>query len=281
MLGDLHVHTRYSDGSYTVAEALSLARERRLDYIGIVDHDTTAGIAEALRLAPEYDLIVVPGIEISAFDSKRNRKVHLLGYGLHPGSPAVNELCTPLLSARHENTLWQIDQLVAAGYAISRDEVEAVAAPAAVLYKQHVMQVLVNKGYTDAIYSPLYARLFRNGGLCARDIAYVDVFAALEAILADGGIPVLAHPGQLDSYEVLEELIASGLKGVELYHADHSVADHKRVLGVLHRHPDLIATGGSDDHGEFGSSCRLGDIRAPHAAQRVMQGGREPLIQFA
>ena len=105
MIGDLHVHTTRSDGSYSPRRPSSWPRNAGLDYIGIVDHDTTEGLEEAVELGLRLGVAVVPGVEISAYDYKRRRKAHLLGYRLRLAGERISKaLCAPLLEdARREH----------------------------------------------------------------------------------------------------------------------------------------------------------------------------------
>jgi fructose-1,6-bisphosphatase/inositol monophosphatase family enzyme/predicted metal-dependent phosphoesterase TrpH len=264
MNADLHFHSTYSDGSLTIREILIAARGCGLDAVSVTDHDTTAGTAEALALEQKTGLTVFPGIEVSAFDFKRSRKVHLLGYNYREPAVALETLCGPLLRRRQENSLRQIDILVKAGFDISPDEAQAVAGNGRTIYKQHIMAVLVAKGYAHAVDSQLYRALFNTGGICAGDIDYCDVFEALDAIRSDGGLAVLAHPGQLNSWDIVDSLVACGLAGIEYYHESHNTDDYKKAADIIHRHPQLVLTGGSDGHGVFGSGRHgVGDIRAP------------------
>jgi hypothetical protein len=282
MIGDLHVHTSRSDGSYSPERAVLMAKERGLDYIGIVDHDTTEGLEEAMALGDGIGVAVVPGVEISAYDFKRKRKAHILGYKFALPAPHIKALCDPILAARDRRTREQVAIMAAAGYPVTIEEVEAEARgfgaggasarAVPVLYKQHAMSVLARKGAADGIYGAEYRKLFGSGGICAGDIRYVDAFDALAAIQEDGGAAVLAHPGQLDSWELLEELLAAGLDGVELYHESHSLEDHRRVFAASRAWPGLILTGGSDDHGSLGSVNPMGDIRAPFGALEALGG---------
>ena len=80
MKADLHVHSSYSDGSETVETVMKLAKERGVTQISFVDHDTVKGLPEVIMLGEKYGIEVIPGIEISAYDFKRDRKVHVLGY---------------------------------------------------------------------------------------------------------------------------------------------------------------------------------------------------------
>lgn len=279
MLGDLHVHTRYSDGSATPAEALSEARGRGIGFISFVDHDTVEGTREALDLANSHGVEVIPGIEISAFDHARNRKVHLLGYSYRLPAANIRALCDPLLAARSAMTVSQAETLANAGYDISVEEIKSEAGASTALYKQHLMSVLTKKGLADGLHGTTYRTLFKNGGICDREIEYADVFDALRAIQADGGFAVLAHPGQLDSWEVMEELIEEGLDGIEIYHGDHSSEDHRRIREVQKRVPRLILTGGSDWHGYYGPELPIGEIRAPFGVERELR--KTPGLPYA
>lgn len=277
MKADLHVHTRFSDGSYTTADAANTARRNGVTHLGVVDHDTTAGLELAVAAGHRAGVEVIPGIEISAYDFRAGRKIHVLGYNLRPPARNVEELCKPLRARRHLRTLEQIDILSAAGYPVTEREVADLAAEGlseaerevwpAVLFKQHIMMVLVRKGYTSSIYGSLYHELFKGNGVCSGDIGYVDAHDAVAAVSADGGIPVLAHPGQQRSFDLAQELRSDGLRGVEVAHPDHTREDTRRADQLALR-LGLIRTGGSDDHGEFGSPCELGAITAPPSGVR-------------
>jgi phosphoribosyl 1,2-cyclic phosphate 1,2-diphosphodiesterase len=263
--GDLHLHTTYSDGSQTPAEALAEARSRGLDVVSFVDHDTTAGTRRALEVGARIGVAVIPGVEISAWDSERGRKVHILGYGYRLPAVAIDELVDPVREARHANTLRQLAEVQEAGYRITEAAVRAYARPRGCLYKQHIMLALIASGYADSIYGELYRALFKGDGIAAHDIRYVSAYDAIRAVQADGGLAVVAHPGQLDSYDAVPDLVEAGLEGIELFHEDHTAGDHHRVRELARRY-DLITTGGSDWHGSYGSTLAMGEILAPDVA---------------
>ena len=87
------------------------------------------------------------------------------------------------------------------------------------------MAALTDADFSSAEYQFLYKTLFKGGGIAQRDIEYVDMCDAVAAIAADGGLPVLAHPGQFDNYEALPALVDAGLVGIEKYHPDHDYRD--------------------------------------------------------
>ena len=254
---DFHVHTTASDGSDTFEEVLGQARERGITRLAFTNHDTTRGLSEAAALGERFGVQVVGGIEVSAYDFERGRKVHVLGLGIEEGAPALAALCDPVLERRNANTHWQLDRLVEAGYAVDVERALALARASTCLYKQHLMAALTDEPFTSTGYRTLYRSLFKNGGICDRDIEYVDARVAVRAIVEDGGVAVLAHPGQLDSYDLLPDLVDCGLGGIERFHPDHTAADHARCADLAERY-NLLCTGGSDYHGRFGAVESVG-----------------------
>lgn len=250
MKADLHVHSCYSDGTFLPNELLAIAIKNKISDIAVVDHDTFAGTDDLREIFAQSPVNYIEGIEISAYDFKRNRKVHILGYGIQ-FPEYVEKLCQPLLERRTANTLKQVKKIQSAGYEIELEEVTKKAQNSTAVYKQHVMDVLIEKGYETAIYGPLYHQLFKNNGVAEMDIEYIDVYKAIEAVKLGGGLAVVAHPGQLDSYDLIEELVSFGLDGIEKYHPDHNLKDQRRVQQLLEKY-HLKCFGGSDFHGEYG-----------------------------
>lgn len=262
MKADLHVHSYYSDGSDSVEEVLKLARANGVTHISFVDHDTVAGLSEVFELGRKYGIEIIPGIEISAFDFKRNRKVHVLGYNYQPDAVNIRSLCQPVLEQRHEHSLWQIEQIQVAGYDLNVQAIKETAKPSYTVYKQHIMKHLTQVAYTSPEYKQLYKELFKGGGVASGDIVYIDAFDAVRAIVADGGLAVVAHPGQLDSYDLIPELVEAGLGGIERNHLDHTEEDHQKVEALAEQF-QLIMTGGTDYHGSFGATVEVGEIVSP------------------
>jgi len=263
MKGDLHVHTSISDGSLNLEETLLLAKRNGVTHLGIVNHDTVKGLKEAIELGNEIGIKVIPGIEISAFDYKNNKKVHILGYNFNLDAENINRLCKPIITQRNANSLWQYKTLLDEGYDIDFELLKEKSKDSEVIYKQHLMSCLIETHYTDKIYSELYRRLFKNGGVCDKDIEYVSAFDAVESIKKDGGLAVLAHPGQLNSYEIIPQLLKKGLDGIESIHPSHSEEDIKRINQIAD-FSGLILTGGSDFHGAYGEGkIDIGDLESP------------------
>ncbi|GAA0305995.1 hypothetical protein GGQ92_002871 [Gracilibacillus halotolerans] len=259
---DLHVHSNYSDGFDSVRDVVKRAKETGITHLSFVDHDTVDGFPEISRLAERFDITIIPGIEISAYDFKRNRKVHILGYDYQPKAEHIKAICEPILQKRHEHSLWQIRQIQSLGYELDVNRITEQALPSKTIYKQHIMKELTDAPYDSSEYKQLYQKLFKNDGVASGDIVYADAFDAVKAIVADGGLAVVAHPGQLDSYSIIPELVEVGLGGVERNHVDHTVVDHQMVEAHAKEY-GLVMTGGTDYHGAFGEPINIGDITSP------------------
>lgn len=261
MICDLHIHSDFSDSSRSVEEVLDLAVEKSLDYIAFADHDTTETYQYASQAIGGRDIGLISSVEISAYDFKRKRKVHILGYS-YESDNNIKDLCDQVLDRRKANSEKQREIIEENGYELNEDKLYYSKNSKETLYKQQIMYSLVGKPYYTEEYQSLYQKLFKNNGIAQMDIDYVDVYDAVKAVLADGGIPVIAHPGLLDNFELIPELIKEGLRGIEIYHPENSM-DQRKILEDMARKYDLIRTGGSDDHGIFGSQHQLGTSQIP------------------
>lgn len=262
MKADLHIHTNVSDSSYSIEETVKTALKNGVTHLGIVDHDTVSGVKRALEEGCRYGIQIIPGVEISAFSYEKDKKVHILGYNYRPDAQNITKICSSILEKRTWLSLWQLQQLKDNGYKITIDEVLEKARNSTAVYKQHIMDVLVEKGYAHSIRSKLYYKLFKNDGICNGSIEYIDVFKAVEAVKKDQGLAILAHPGQLDSYDLVGELVEAGLDGIEINHHDHTDRDIQKIHKIRNRY-NLLLTGGSDFHGRYGINIDIGGITAP------------------
>lgn len=255
---DLHLHSTFSDGADSLEVLFEMAKNNGLTHISIVDHDTSSHVQPAKRLAEEYSIQFIPGIEISAFDFKRNRKVHILGYSFQDQTPHIDALCKPLLDRRHQHSLWQLERIQQAGLNLPLESAMSYVSEGGILYKQHIMNALTNASFNSVEYQTLYRNLFKGDGVAKGDITYIDAFKAVEAIRADGGYAVVAHPGQLDSFDIAEELVPFGLCGIEKIHPDHTLEQVNRIVNIAKTY-ELFTTGGSDYHGRYGAVSSLNE----------------------
>lgn len=262
---DLHMHSVHSDGSCTVEELIAQARECGLTGIAITDHDSLGHLNDVRAVAAAEGFPVLAGTEASSWNPKTGRKIHVLAYGLvatPTGTSPLERIVDATLRTRTAASLWQACVIARAGFefhghGLSLDDVAHVAAASTGVYKQHVMEALTGLPYRDPAYRFCYTSLFKNGGIAQSDIPYPDARDVVQAIRDQGGHPVLAHPGQMDSWDAVPELVEAGLEGIEVHHPDHDVEDVARARELADRF-GLMRTGGSDYHGRYGAPESVG-----------------------
>lgn len=247
MSGDLHCHSKISDGSTAVDELVLLAKNKGIDTIAVTDHDTFLGSERAAVFGEKFGVRIIKGTEISCFDYKRKRKVHLLCY-----MPSRPERVSAILRATNRSRKKAMNisiQKVLRAYPIPYDMILRRSAGSTCIYKQHVMQALMDAGYTNEMFGDVFRKLFDSRfGIAKTSFEYPDVFDALRLVRESGGVAVLAHPAVYESYDVMLELIENGLDGIEVSYPRAKDTDEK-ILGELCDNHNLIRTGGTDFHG--------------------------------
>lgn len=252
MRGDLHCHTRVSDGSMRVEELVAYAARIGLDCLGVTDHDSMSGVVRAQNAAKGTGVRVVPGLELSTFDYLHGKKVHLLCYAPQK-TEVLRTLCHETLEARNRSTRAIVEK-VRARYPISLEAVRACAAESDAIYKQHVMASLMDMGFSRSMFGELWRELFSHsaGGFARVETQYPEAREAIRIAKETGGLVVLAHPGLYRNFDILEELCTLGLDGIEVYHPFHSKEDEQTSQKAATRY-GLLVTGGSDFHGFYRS----------------------------
>ena len=264
MAADLHIHSIYSDGSFTPEELVKMAEQKNIDTIAVADHDTVDGIEPALKAGKKAGIKVIPAIEFSTFRGKA--EIHILGYFIDYRNKKLLDKIDEIFTARIERAKKMMAKLNKLGVDISYQEVKGMAGDE-YIGRPHIARAMVNAGYINDMKDAFTEQYIGNNGR-----AYVDKFKmppeeAVELIREIGGIPVLAHPVFINHGQPLEkkeiaQLVESGLMGIEVYHTKHMSADvnyYKRAAEDL----NLIITGGSDFHGENSPGVELGDVELP------------------
>jgi predicted metal-dependent phosphoesterase TrpH len=261
---DLHSHTNESDGSCTPAQLVEEAVRAGVTTLGVTDHDTFAGYDQAAAPARAYGLDLVCGIELSARldgDGLRRGTVHLLGYFLHqPPAVEFREWLGELQAARRERNVRLIAKLQSLGLEIELAEVERIGRT--LTGRPHFARVLIQKGYA-ANWEEAFRKYLGESspGFVEREAP--DVPTGIQQIISGGGLPVLAHPVRLGirnpatEESLIGKLRDAGLRGIEVYHSDHSDSDRARYWEIAGKFA-LAVTGGSDFHGDVKPGVALG-----------------------
>jgi 3',5'-nucleoside bisphosphate phosphatase len=265
MRADLHSHSTASDGTEPPAAVMRRAAEANLDVIALTDHDTVAGHWEASGALPA-GLTLMPGMELSC--RLEGHSVHLLAYLFDPANERLAGEMAEIRESRLHRARAMVTKLSALGAPVTWDQVSEIAA-GGVVGRPHIARALVDAGVVPTVADAFTPEWIGPGGRAHVARYALDPARAVRLVRAAGGVTVLAHPrgsarGWRTPDEVIEELAGAGLTGIEVAHPQHDERE-RHVLTELARRLGLVASGGSDDHGEL-TGYRLGTEIAPDGA---------------
>ncbi|MEE6296840.1 PHP domain-containing protein [Georgenia wangjunii] len=276
---DPHTHSSVSDGTQSPGELMAAAARAGVDVLGLTDHDTTAGWAQAEEAVATTGVALLRGTEISC--SSAGISVHLLSYLHDPGhAPLAAELDRSRAS-RDDRARLMVTRL-AEDYELTWGDVEAQMEPGTTVGRPHIADALVARGYvrdrsaafTSILHarSPYYVRYYAP-----------DVQAAVRCVRAAGGVPVMAHPfasvrGRIVAAEVIESMAAAGLAGVEVDHRDQDAASRRRLTEIA-RSLGLFVTGSSDYHGAGKPNLLAEHSTSPDVLAAIEEEGRMPVVR--
>ncbi|WP_099467992.1 PHP domain-containing protein [Konateibacter massiliensis] len=255
---DLHVHSNASDGTYTPKELVDYATKKQLSAFALTDHDTVAGVKEAIDAAAGSKLQVIPGVELST--SYKGRDVHILGLFIDYTSEALINQLNELNNLRKQRNEKMCELLFLQGFDISLKRMEEKFGDT-VITRAHFARYLFDKGYISSL-SEGFEKYLNKGCCCYIPKVKIPPEKALEIISNAKGISVLAHPLLYRfSMEELEELIIflkkAGLVGIEAIYSLNKDDDEKNMLSLAKKY-NLKVTGGSDFHGSNKPDIDLG-----------------------
>jgi predicted metal-dependent phosphoesterase TrpH len=258
---DLHTHSTRSDGSLEPHALARAAAEAGLVAFALTDHDTLDGLGEAKAAAATWGLEVIPGAEVTA--RFPGRAMHVLVYGFDEREPGFLSLLEEVRAGRRERNARMVDRLCALGVPVTMDEVRGACVDGVgTLGRPHIARAMVRRGYVPDTRSA-FAVYLKDGGPAYVPAEVVDPEDVVAAVTAAGGVAVLAHPRQLriqgeEAYSALfARLAAAGLGGVEVAHPSHAPEERELFARLAERH-GLLATGGSDFHGDAKPDIRIG-----------------------
>ncbi len=259
---DLHCHTNRSDGVLPPLELYQAMTDFGISVAGISDHDTMAGyrqLRDALaagELAPNGPLIF-PAVEINSIADRalidlgvelEEGELHVLGYGFDADDPDFERALEGQRNARKARLLMIIEALRGLGKPIDDQIAPALASEEAV-GRPHIARAMVAAGHVGSVQEAFDKWIDRNGpayvprqGMRSRE--------AIDAIMAAGGIAVLAHyPAAPEQPTLIKLVMDWGIRGLEVFYRRFS-PDTIAAMEVLANSLDLLATGGSDYHGD-------------------------------
>jgi predicted metal-dependent phosphoesterase TrpH len=236
--------------------------------LGLTDHDTVAGIAEAQAAGNRLGVEIIPGVELST-SFGHGDGVHLLGYLVDINHPLLLAGLSGYAGAREERMERMIDRLRQIGAPVDPERVRAIAGHGT-LGRPHLARALVEAGHADD-FPDAFTRYLGWGKPAYVPRPLVAPRDAIALVRAAGGVTVLAHPFYLDDLEsVLDRLVPAGLAGMEVDYGSYT-PEEREVLRDIAARRGLIATGGSDFHGLDVAGRELGAVPVPLSAVTALR----------
>jgi len=267
MFADLHLHSRYSDGTYTPAQVAWVAMANVLSAVALTDHDTVEGCVPTQAACAAVGVEFVPGLELTT--EYEGRELHLLGYGIDTGHAGLLNRLGVFQNARQQRIRDMVARLRDLGIPLELEAVLRLAdcrAPG----RPHIARALVEAGHCGT-HDEAFERFLKR-----HRPAWIPKYKAsspegIALIHEAGGLAVLAHPGINNVDDLIPTLVEAGLDGLECFHTKHSPASSARYVQLAARHRVLV-TGGSDCHGLSKGRPAVGGVRLPWSYYEAFRG---------
>ena len=271
MFADLHHHTHYSDGTYTPAELAGHSRHHGLAAIALTDHDTVEGCGPMAAACLQEGIEFVTGTELTA--EVDGNELHLLGYLIDTTNPRLLLETAQFQAVRQERIREMVARLNKLGIPLAAETVFGLAScrsPG----RPHVGRALVQAGHCRTL-DEAFERFLKKHRPAWVPKYKISARSAIELIHQAGGVAVMAHPGLNRNDDVIPQLVADGLDGLECYHSKHTTSACEHYVQLAQQH-HLLVTGGSDCHGLNKGKPLIGTIKLPYGhVQQLKDKARE------
>ncbi|MFN3234450.1 MAG: PHP domain-containing protein [Gammaproteobacteria bacterium] len=244
---DLHTHTDYSDGLLSPQALLERAQSRQISTLAITDHDSVYGVLDAMPIAKDYGITLIPGIEVSA--QWEHISVHIVGLNIDPNNERLRKRLDNIIAERQERALKMASKLAKK----NMPGFEAIVAkhPKVSFSRLHIAQWMVQEGYVDSL-KKAFQQYLGTGRSAYASMSWMSLQEAIDLIHQAGGVAVIAHPRRYDiRFNRLSKLVAEfktlGGDGIEIATCTQN-DDDQRLLAGLARQYGLSASMGSDFH---------------------------------
>jgi len=263
---DLHLHTNFSDGTFTPEELVDRARKKNLKAIALTDHDTLEGCPRTATACQEAGIEFITASELTA--EINGQEIHILGYYLDPENSKLQTELTRFQEVRQSRITEMVAKLNQLGLPLKAEDVFALAnckSPG----RPHVARALVQGEFCHSVDEAFtsYLRIGRPAWVPKFQMSAAD---AITLIHQAGGLAVLAHPGIYRSDDCIPELVTNGIDGLECFHTKHSNSTARRYLEQATAN-GLLVTGGSDCHGMTKGKPLIGTVKVPYEYVERMQ----------
>src|SRR5258708_7645068 len=234
---DLHLHTQFSDGTFTPEELVLRAQNAGLACIALTDHDTVEGCERAAAACAAVKMEFITGAELA------DTEVHIIGYFLDAQNQVLREKIAKFQAVRQNRIHEMVAALNQLGIPLKAETVFALAnckSPG----RPHVARALVKENLIGNL-DEAFERYLKKGRPAWVPKTKMSALESVELIHQAGGLAVMAHPGLNRTHEIIPDLVDAGLDGIECFHTKHSTAMAERYLEIAEKY-DLLVTGGFD-----------------------------------
>jgi len=256
---DLHLHTQFSDGTFTPEELVLRAQNAGLACIALTDHDTVEGCARAAAACADVKMEFISGAELTA--EHEDTEVHILGYFLDTKNPVLLDRIGKFQAVRQNRINEMCAALNRLGIPLKAESVFALAnckSPG----RPHVARALVKEKLIDNL-DEAFEKYLKKGRPAWVPKTKMSALEGVELIHEAGGLAVMAHPGLNRTDDIIPGLVKAGLDGIECFHTKHSTVMAERYLEIAEKY-DLLVTGGSDCHGFSKKQPLIGTVKLPY-----------------
>jgi len=259
MVADLHLHTHFSDGTYTPLELAAQAKAHGLAAVALTDHDTVEGCTPTALACEREGIEFIAGTELTA--EVDGNELHLLGYFIDTANPRLLLEMARFQTVRQERIREMVARLNRLNIPLAAEAVFALAScqsPG----RPHVGRALVQAGYCADL-DEAFERFLKKHRPAWVPKFKISSQSAIELLHQAGGLAVFAHPGLNRNDALIPRLVAEGLDGLECYHSKHTPAMSHHYLELAAKH-ELLITGGSDCHGLNKGQPLIGTVKLPY-----------------
>ena len=260
MFADLHLHSNFSDGTYSPEELVGQAVRQRLSVIALTDHDTVEGCAPTATACDAAGVEFIPGAELTA--EQDGNEIHILGYGMDVRNGRLLAEMAKFQTVRQGRIREMVARLNQLDIPLEAEAVFSLAncrSPG----RPHVARALVAAGWCGSL-DEAFERFLKKNRPAWVPKFKMSALAAIDLLHQAGGVAILAHPGlnRVDGF--IPAMVEAGLDGIECFHTKHSAATAEHYLRVARR-LEVLVTGGSDCHGTSKGQPLIGSVKLPYA----------------
>lgn len=267
---DLHLHTRFSDGTYTPEELVQEANKKGLSAIAVTDHDTVEGCAAAAEACAKVGIDFIPGSELTS--EHRNVEVHILAYFVDATHRELLAEMAKFQAVRQNRIREMCAALNKLGVGLQAESVFALAScqsPG----RPHVARALVQGRYCVNM-DEAFDRFLKKDRPAFVPKFKMSCAHAIELIHRAGGLAVMAHPLLNRNDSIIPSVVEAGLDGIEVFHTKHNPVANKRYMEIAKKY-NLLITGGSDCHGMSKGRPLIGTVRLDYAYVEKLYEARD------